>query len=153
MADPIRTIVRTFVSERDRNGNCYKFSMIYAVSAGIHKIVTVEDFSTSIFPDLGIRWGEYLEIESCIPKREWQAKRKSLSTHYAHTPEYKAAMLELFGVRCSRCRKTADPRHTLVDDKGSAHHHCGRDHAQVTEGKLLEESVAQTARKISECAP
>lgn len=97
MADPIKAIVRTFVSERDTNGNCYKFSLIYAVSAGIHKIVAVEDFSTSLFPDLGIKWGEYLEIDCCIPKREWQAKRKSLSVHYPHMPACKAALVELFG--------------------------------------------------------
>lgn len=99
MADPIKAIIQTFISERDRNGNCYKFSMVYAVSAGIHKIVTVEDFSTSVFPDLGIKWGEYLEIESCIPKREWQAKRRNLKdTFYPHQPEYFAALRNLFGV-------------------------------------------------------
>jgi hypothetical protein len=98
-AKPIKAIIRTYVSERDRNGNCYKFSMIYAVQSGIYTFVAVEDFSTTILTDLGVKWSEYLEIDSCIPKREWQARRRNLEVHYPHTPEYRAAMADLFEVK------------------------------------------------------
>jgi hypothetical protein len=99
MADPIKAIVRTFTSERDSNGNCYKFAYIYATAAGIYKFVIVDDpcgISTLLKEAAGVEFGQALEVEEVLPKRLWQAKHKHCTMHYSHTPEFRRALVELF---------------------------------------------------------
>ena len=100
MADPIRAIVRTFTSERDRNGNCYSFAFIYNPAAGIYKFVAVDDpcgISTLLQEIAGAGFGTVLEIQEVMPKREWQSKHKNHAMHYSHTAGCRAALAELFG--------------------------------------------------------
>ncbi len=99
MADPIKAIVRTFTSERDSNGNCYKFAFIYAAAAGIYKFVAVDDPCglSTLLRDCGVESWECLEVEEVMPKRAWQSKHKNHAMHYSHTAGCRAALVELFG--------------------------------------------------------
>lgn len=100
MADPIKAIVRTFTSERDRDGNCYKFAFIYSAAAGIYKFVAVDDpcgISTLLKEVSGVEFGQALEVEEVMPKRLWAAKHKNYTMHYSHTDGCRRALVELFG--------------------------------------------------------
>jgi hypothetical protein len=92
--------VRTFTSKRDTNGNRYKFAFIYAVSAGIYKFVAIDDPCgiSALLQDIGmgIAPGTVLEVEEELPKRLWQLKHKNYNMYYAHAPECRRALVELF---------------------------------------------------------
>lgn len=101
MADPIKAIIRTFTSERDSNGNCYKFALIYATAAGIYKFVIIDDpcgISTLLREAARVESWECLDVEEVMPKRAWQSRHKAHGKmHYPHTAECRAALVELFG--------------------------------------------------------
>jgi hypothetical protein len=103
MSDPIRAIVRTFTSERDRNGNVYHYCMIYDVRQGVYKTINVEtggpdNGGSMVGRILGDRGcSTVLCTEETIPKRLWQAKRHNLTCHYEHEAE--SVLRAFFGVK------------------------------------------------------
>lgn len=101
MPTPIKIIVETIASERDRNGNCYTFARFYLPSKGRSAALVAhvdgESNARSIaYNAAGKDWETVLAFESTIPKREWTEAAKG--AHYDSMADATAILAEALRV-------------------------------------------------------
>ena len=101
---PIRAIVETTSSRRDRNGNCYHYAHFYNPAKGRNTRVAVRDMGgTDNARCLANRYfgghESVLSFERELPIREWDRTVRFLEfVGYEGSKQVKAALADLFDV-------------------------------------------------------
>ena len=79
----MRFYITTYVSKRDKNGNCYSYSIVTAKGCKVLRVNNGNQCSGgNIIAKLqraGVTWAEMDSLEHLMPIREFQRNRKALA--------------------------------------------------------------------------